>query len=636
MDTAMLRHFTAPLLVFIASAAMLPALGACDSSTAAAPRAEQAAANALRVEPATLDMGDLVPEVPVVKRVKLTNTGTKPLKVTNAVADCSCTTPTWPSEPIAPGATVETDITMKAGPKQGVTLTKRVTFTVEGGELAFLNVVGKVGLFIELSTDLVRAPGDDVAQPAPETITMRAADGKAFKVVGVDPAIATADNGESALNHSVRIDWLKWRELKKSTKLTILTDHPVTPELQVAIRRTVTPAAGAPPTTAANKAAPAVASIPPLTVALGKKPRAYRVVQPGIYPGAPVTFPPLGTFVVGEPLDAFARGQVVVFEFFATTCGHCKEAAPALEALSREYTAKGWKFISITSEDDAKVREYFSDPKNAEMYPHAIALDPGSKAQKVLQDPTFEVKNPRLFVARDGVVLWYGHPDVAEEPFAKIAAGTWDPSSIRAEFITNALAARARSQTNNLVTQCEKDGKWQELLDLFESIAVAIPERASTFELQRFGTMIGPADMSEAGYAYGKQLAVHYAKDIASLRTIARTTLNSPRVKQRDLDFAFAIARAADTIGKGQDARAAEILALAYFSRGDRDNAIANQERAIALQTDAKLKAQYEAQLAKYRTDEPKPVPYTPKPGTPGAAAPAATPPAGGGEGDAH
>jgi tetratricopeptide (TPR) repeat protein len=129
---------------------------------------------------------------------------------------------------------------------------------------------------------------------------------------------------------------------------------------------------------------------------------------------------------------------------------------------------------------------------------------------------------------------------------------------------------------------------------------------------------------------------VHYAKDIASLRTIARTTLNSPRVKQRDLDFAFAIARAADTIGKGQDARAAEILALAYFSRGDRDNAIANQERAIALQTDAKLKAQYEAQLAKYRTDEPKPVPYTPKPGTPGAAAPAATPPAGGGEGEAH
>jgi hypothetical protein len=166
---------------------------------------------------------------------------------------------------------------------------------------------------------------------------------------------------------------------------------------------------------------------------------------------------------------------------------------------------------------------------------------------------------------------------------------------------------------------------------------VGIPERASTFELQRYGTMIGPADMSEAGYAYGRQLAVHYARDIASLRTLARTALNSPRVKVRDLEFAFAIARAADQLGNGQDARAAEILALAYFSRGDRDNAILHQERAIGLQTDAKLKAQWEAQLNKYRTTEPGPVPYTPPPGaaagTP-ASAPATPPQGGEGEGN--
>ena len=634
----MLRTIALSLLALLA-----PALAACDASTAASPRAEQPAANALRVEPETLDMGDLVPEVPVVKRVKLTNTGTKPLTVTNAVADCSCTTPTWPSEPIAPGATVETDITMKAGPKQGVTLTKRVTFTVDGGELAFLNVVGKVGLFIELSSDMLRAPADDVVAPAPETVTMRGADGTPFKVVGFDQAIATADNGDSALNHTATIDWLKWRELKKPTKLTIITDHPKTPQLQVSIRRTVSQNAGAqpaggPPTTAAANAAPKAPVIPPLTTALGKKPRTYKLVMPGVYPGADVLFPPLGDFVRGEALRAFPKDTVVVFEFFSTTCGHCKEAGPALEALSREYGAKGWRFISVTSEDATKVKAYFDDPVNAEMYPHAIALDPGSKAQKALQDPTFEVKNPRLFAVRNGVVLWYGHPDAAAEPFAKIAAGTWDPSAIRAEFITNALTARARSQTNNLVTQCEKDGKWQELLDLFESIAVGIPDRASTFELQRFGTMIGPADMSEAGYAYGKQLAVHYAKDIASLRTLARTTLNSPRVKVRDLEFAFALARAADQLGNGQDARAAEILALAYFSRGDRDNAILHQERAIGLQTDAKLKAQWEAQLNKYRTAEPGPVPYTPKPGTAPAGTPASTPatPPQGGEGDGN
>ena len=90
-------------------------------------------------------------------------------------------------------------------------------------------------------------------------------------------------------------------------------------------------------------------------------------------------------------------------------------------------------------------------------------------------------------------------------------------------------------------------------------------------------------------------------------------------MKVRDLDFAFAIARAADSLGGEKDARAAEILALAYFSRGDRENAIKLQERAITLQDNAKIKATYETQLAKYRVNEPKPVPFTPKV-TPGAA----------------
>ena len=80
------------------------------------------------------------------------------------------------------------------------------------------------------------------------------------RVLPLDQAIATADNGESALNHTATIDWLKWRELKKPTKLTIITDHPKTPQLQVSIRRTVSQTAaaqpaGGPPTTAAVNAA---------------------------------------------------------------------------------------------------------------------------------------------------------------------------------------------------------------------------------------------------------------------------------------------------------------------------------------------------------------------------------------------
>lgn len=344
-----------------------------------------------------------------------------------------------------------------------------------------------------------------------------------------------------------------------------------------------------------------------------RKPRQYKIVPPTVYPGATVAFPTLKTFVQGTPSNAYAPGKIYVFECFATTCGHCSEAAPLVDEIVKEYAPKGWEFISITSEDDAIVRAWLDKPEIKEQVTQSVATDPTHSAQRILQDPTYQVLTPRFFVVRDGVVLWYGHPDVCDEPFKAIADGSWKPESIKQEFVTNALAARARNQINAMVTQCEKDGKWDALYDLLDSMAVAIPDRASTFELQKFGTMIGPAGNPKDGYAYGKQLAVKYATDIASLRTLARTTLNSPQVEKRDLDFAFDIARAADALGKGEDARASEILALAYFSRGDRDKAVELQTRAIAQQTNAKLKVIYTTQLDKYKKDEPKPVAYVPR-----------------------
>ena len=401
----------------------------------------------------------------------------------------------------------------------------------------------------------------------------------------------------------------------------------------------VTPAAQAASVQPAAAQAP-MAQVPGQVPGQARKPRPYKLVMPGVYPGAQINFPPLGEFVQGDSLTQFPKDAVVVFEFFSTTCGHCEEAAPMVESLVADYTPKGFRFISVTDEEGAKVREWLAKPEHAEMVKHAVALDPGGAARRALQDPTHQVLNPRFFVIRNGEVLWYGHPDAAAEPFKAIAEGTWNPQAIKQEFVNNALLARAKSQTGKLVERCEKGEAgvaWQDAFDLFDSIAVAFPDDASTFELQKFGTMIGPANMPAEGYALGKELARRYATDIAALRTLARTTLNSPRVKVRDLEFAFAIARAADALGKEADPRAAEVLALAYFSRGDRDNAILHQERAIGLQTDAKLKAQWEAQLNKYRTTEPGPVPYTPPPGaaagTP-ASAPATPPQGGEGEGN--
>ena len=236
-----------------AAASALPA-----PSAPPAPAAPPAAATpVLTFEPVTLDMGDVVPNVAITKTVKITNHSKNTIKITRAIADCSCTVPSWPEEPIAPGATAETTITMTPGNKQGVSLTKKVTFDVEGGEPAFYTVVAKVGMFIEFTPESLTAPEDDKLPGADATVSMKGADGVQFKIIAIEPDIGTADSAGSALTHTVKLDWAKWAAAKKPKKVTITTDHPKAPPLIVMLKKPA-PAPASPTPASPTPAAPPV------------------------------------------------------------------------------------------------------------------------------------------------------------------------------------------------------------------------------------------------------------------------------------------------------------------------------------------------------------------------------------------
>ena len=60
-------------------------------------------------------------------KFKFTNTGNAPLIISNAKGSCGCTVPSWPKEPIAPGASSE--ITVKYDTKRPGAINKSVTIT---------------------------------------------------------------------------------------------------------------------------------------------------------------------------------------------------------------------------------------------------------------------------------------------------------------------------------------------------------------------------------------------------------------------------------------------------------------------------------------------------------------------------
>ena len=551
-------------LVGIAAGAVMVARGFLPTRTLApAP-----AAPVIAFEPARLDMGELIAEAPKTVAVTLRNISGRTIRITAAIANCGCTTSTFPPDPILAGGTAEALVTVKAPATQDESLMKSVTFVVEGAEPVSLTVLGHV---------MKSAPGA-VAPPT------------------------TVDSVE---------------ELALADRPTVSPSAPPTIPAPVTPVTPTQPLAAAPTTKPATPAAPVT---PP-----AQRPITFARVNPPIQPGARVSFPSFASWVKGTPITSFTPGKVYVFEFFSTSCSHCKEFAELVTRLARTYGAQGAEFIAITDEEAPIVKAWLAQPGKLNEVPYAVVSDPDRSAMITLQNGTFRNFNPRFFVIKNGIVQWFGHPKEAEEPIAKVVAGTWDPETVRAAAITDSTVSRGKDLLDRVARDCDKTGDWTPMFAALDAVRAVIPERAGQYDAQRFVIMIGLGDMPDAGYEFGRRIAKEYAQDMLTTRSLARAILNSPYAKRRDVDFAMELAVTADTLAKGEDARAADTLGLAWFSKGNREKAIENAERAVKLEKDPKTREQYEQSLQKFRTGTPGPEPTKPRP-VPAAAAPTAAP----------
>ena len=558
-------------LLGIAAGAVMVARGFLPTRTLApAP-----AAPVIAFEPATLQLGELIAEAPKTVAVTLRNISARTIRITAAIANCGCTTSTFPPDPIPAGGTAEALVTVNAPPTQDESLMKSVTFVVDGADPVSLTVLGHV---------MKSAPGA-VAPPT------------------------TVDSVE---------------ELALADRPTVSTPATPPPTPPTNTPPTIpTPVTPSQPLTAAPTTKPATPAAPVTPPA--QRPITFARVNPPIQPGARVSFPSLAAWVKGTPITAFTPGKVYVFEFFTTSCSHCKEFAELITRLARTYGAQGAEFIAITDEEAPIVKAWLELPGKLNEVPYSVVSDPDRSAMITLQNGTFRNFNPRFFVIKNGIVQWFGHPKDAEEPIAKVVAGTWDPETVRAAAITDSTVSRGKDLLDRVARECDKTGDWTPMFAAVDAVRAAIPERAGQYDAQRFVIMIGLGDMPDAGYEFGRRIAKEYAQDMLTTRSLARAILSSPYAKRRDIDFAMELAVTADTLAKGEDARAADTLGLAWFSKGNREKAIENAERAVKLEKDQKTREQYQQALQKFRTGTPGPEPTKPRPAT-SAAGPTATP----------
>ena len=142
---------------------------------------------------------------------------------------------------------------------------------------------------------------------------------------------------------------------------------------------------------------------------------------------APATRPE--TMLQGEAVKDFKKGEVYVFECWASWCGPCVAAIPHLDQLHKQMGKKGVTITGVNvweSERDAASAQRAKDFLKAQGAKMSYAVALGGKA--FIKDwlEAADVNGiPHAFVVAEGRIAWTGHPaQLTAEMLGDILTGT--------------------------------------------------------------------------------------------------------------------------------------------------------------------------------------------------------------------
>ena len=300
-----------------------------------------------------------------------------------------------------------------------------------------------------------------------------------------------------------------------------------------------------------------------------------------------------------EKFKNFKSGNVYVMEFWATWCGPCRAGMPHLTEVQEKYQDQGLTIIGVSREEPSKVEDFLAKDEWDKKTGYTIALDEGSKTNNAYMKAAGQNGIPTAFiVGKDGRVEWIGHPMSMDEPLDMIIKETWDRDAFRMGY-ENALArAKQERKRRQELMAAQRDGDFDKALELMDT-AIAENPGSLNMKVQRFQMMVGPMN-NPSGYDYGWKMLKENRDNASLLNAIAWFTLDDDSVKDRDLEFAMAAAKAANEATAGTDSAILDTLARAYFEAGDMDRAIKFQRKAVDKCENEQMLGDLEATLKSY------------------------------------
>lgn len=333
----------------------------------------------------------------------------------------------------------------------------------------------------------------------------------------------------------------------------------------------------------------AVAANPPVTLRVGDPAPKIQV----------------GKWIQGQPVKEFANDKVYIVEFWATWCVTCKTTIPHLNELQNKYKDKGVIVIgqSIAEEDDEDVPRYVKQMGDKMKY--RVAIDDKSegkgKMDQAWMDAAGRNSLPTAFIIKQGKIAWIGSGTALDEKLIdEILSDKYDIAKAADEYKKDIERQENYDESFEKFQQATADKQWAKAQEALTELEKHIrPSEKSDLAMMRVRLYLKMQDF--AGAETAAKQAAELEPENASFHGALAWFLATQASSARNLvALAEKEALKADEIAKGKSADALDTLARVQFVKGDKEAAIATQQKALEL-ADEKEKKPYQKALEAYK-----------------------------------
>jgi Thiol-disulfide isomerase and thioredoxins len=315
-------------------------------------------------------------------------------------------------------------------------------------------------------------------------------------------------------------------------------------------------------------------------------------------------------FVKGKPITEFAPDKTYVVEFWATWCGPCKITIPHLTKLQKQYKDVQFVGVSIWENDQSLVKPFVQEQGDNMDYTVCMDVVPegkqGNEGAMALNWMQAAGENgiPSAFIIKGGKIQWIGHPMQMDKPLEQIVAGTWNVAEA-AEAHKKAKAVEMKQmELNQKLGAAIRAKDHKQVLSLIDQATAEMPEIGPQLSPLKFETLRQMGDEKGALALGEKLIATDFKDNPMALNSIAWSIVDpESELKPSPAAAAFALktAKQAVKVTEGKDAAIMDTLATAYWATGDKKNAIATQEKAVALAKGTQMEKELAARLAEFK-----------------------------------